>query len=156
VIDWRPVTPAVTPGVIERRPVTPAVTPGVIDWRPVTPAVPPGVIAVRTLSLALPERAGVASSAPSSCPVESSQRPERDTQRSRKKPAITNAWRSGRVVEGSGFENRRSRKGTRGSNPFSSANLRAVFLRPPSQPQEASRRKNRLLPALSEASLHGK
>jgi len=29
--------------------------------------------------------------------------------------------RSGRVVEGSGFENRRTRKGSRGSNPFSSA-----------------------------------
>ena len=31
------------------------------------------------------------------------------------------AGRSGRVVEGSGFENRRTRKGSRGSNPFSSA-----------------------------------
>ena len=30
-------------------------------------------------------------------------------------------WRSGRVVEGSGLEIRRARKGSRGSNPFSSA-----------------------------------
>ncbi len=30
--------------------------------------------------------------------------------------AESSTWRSGRVVEGSGFENRRSRKATRGSN----------------------------------------
>ena len=35
------------------------------------------------------------------------------------------ARRSGRVVEGGGLENRCTRKGTRGSNPFSSANLQA-------------------------------
>lgn len=35
--------------------------------------------------------------------------------------AESSTWRSGRVVEGSGFENRRSRKATRGSNPLSSA-----------------------------------
>jgi hypothetical protein len=32
-------------------------------------------------------------------------------------------WRSGRVVEGSGFENRRGGNSTRGSNPFFSAEL---------------------------------
>ena len=49
----------------------------------------------------------------------------RDGQR-RRKNRIGESGRSGRVVYGSGFENRRSRKGTRGSNPFSSAN--AVLL----------------------------
>jgi hypothetical protein len=34
---------------------------------------------------------------------------------------VSDSWRNGRVVEGSGFENRRSRKATKGSNPFSSA-----------------------------------
>lgn len=36
-------------------------------------------------------------------------------------PASDSTWRSGRVVEGSGFENRRGGNSTRGSNPFFSA-----------------------------------
>lgn len=52
--------------------------------------------------------------------------------RRRQTARIKNHWRSGRVVEGSGFENRRWGNSTRGSNPFSSAEFAAnPFVPPP-------------------------
>ncbi len=44
-----------------------------------------------------------------------------DSARNGQNLAKSDIWRSGRVVEGSGFENRRGGNSTRGSNPFFSA-----------------------------------
>jgi hypothetical protein len=46
-----------------------------------------------------------------------------DSSRNGQNLAKSVTWRSGRVVEGSGFENRRGGNSTRGSNPFFSAEL---------------------------------
>ena len=60
---------------------------------------------------------------------------ERHRTKNRRKLAQLQDRRSGRAVEGSGFENRRWRKSSRGSNPFSSArNQRDLHALPDPQP----------------------
>src|ERR1019366_2296787 len=88
--------------------------------------------AVALLVLTLPERSGVPSSAapsPEESSFESSQPPGEPDKDQEEQATVSNTWRSGRVVEGSGFENRRTRKGTRGSNPFSSAEVNRLHRR---------------------------